>query len=91
MKKLLGGVMNRLKTLTKPLIALFVVIVFAWLVFITRYQYKPNSTSIGGSAKYYERIDRWTGKTEYKVVGFDKNGISVETRWVKEEDLVEEK
>ena len=74
--------MERLKRLTKPLIALFLVIVFAWIVFITRYQYLPASGPARG-VTLYERVDRWTGEREFKLVGEDKYGKRVNTKWEK--------
>ena len=60
--------MDRLNFLIKPLIALFVVVVFAWAVVVSRYQYYPvieikkgSSSSVRG---VFFRTDRLTGAIE---------------------------
>ncbi len=62
--------MNRFKTLTKPLMALFVVIVFAWLVIVTRYQYGAEPTYRSELLMFF-RTDKLTGTIEYQVVSGD--------------------
>ena len=75
--------MDRLKTLTKPLIALLVVIVFAWLVVVTRYQYLPTVDSYYGY-NYYTRIDRLTGKMEVRVNGIGEKDPELVKRWMED-------
>jgi|APSaa5957512622_1039677.scaffolds.fasta_scaffold468381_1 GTPase len=73
--------MDRLKRLTKPLMALFVVIVFAWLVVVTRYQYKPEPERINKRLTSYQRIDRLTGEIEYKFHKIDTDKQKFESGW----------
>ena len=73
--------MDRLKRLTKPLMALFVVIVFAWLVVVTRYQYKPEPERINKRLTSYQRIDRLTGEIEYKFHITDTDKQKFESGW----------
>ena len=73
--------MDRLKRLTKPLMALFVVIVFAWLVVVTRYQYKPEPERINKRLTSYQRIDRLTGEIEYKFHKIDTDKQKFESDW----------
>jgi hypothetical protein len=53
--------MEKIKVFFKPFMALFLVVVFVWLLVITRYQYFPRFTEEYSRTVEFYRIDRLTG------------------------------